>query len=95
MFSCVQLFATLWIVALCPRDISGKNTVVGFLLQRIFQTQGLNPHLLCCRLTLYCRAIREAYSQSLHYILWKDLFRLKKKLSMTFIEYLLCATTHS
>ena len=33
---------------LCPRDFPGKNTGVGchFLLQRIFLTQGLNPHLL-------------------------------------------------
>ena len=32
----------------CPWDFSGKNTGVGcrFLLQGIFQTQGLNPHLL-------------------------------------------------
>ena len=33
---------------LCPWNFSGKNTGVGchFLLQRIFPTQGLNPHLL-------------------------------------------------
>ena len=32
-----------------PWDSPGKNTGVGchFLLQGIFQTQGLNPHLLC------------------------------------------------
>ena len=37
----------------------GKNTGMGchFLLQGIFPTQGLNPHLLCllhCRWILYC-----------------------------------------
>ena len=34
---------------LCPRDSPGKNTGVGchFLLQGIFLTQELNPHLLC------------------------------------------------
>ena len=33
---------------LCPWNLSCKNTVVGyhFLLQGIFPTQGLNPHLL-------------------------------------------------
>ena len=33
---------------LCPWDFPGKNTVVGchYLLQGIFLTQGLNPHLL-------------------------------------------------
>ena len=35
----------------CPWDFPGKNTGVGyhFLLQGIFPTQGLNPHLLCHR----------------------------------------------
>ena len=42
----------------CPLDFSGKNTGVDchFLLWGIFQTQGLNQHLLCllhCRQTLY------------------------------------------
>ena len=34
---------------LCPWDSSGKNAGLGchFLLQRIFLTQGSNPHLLC------------------------------------------------
>ena len=38
-----------------PWDSPGKNTGVGcyFLLQRIFPTQGMNPILLHCRLTLY------------------------------------------
>ena len=33
---------------LCPWNFPGKNTGVGchFLLQEIFPTQGLNPHLL-------------------------------------------------
>ena len=40
---------------LCPWDFPGKNTGVGshFLLQRIFLTQGSNPHLLDCRQILY------------------------------------------
>ena len=35
--------------ALCPWDFPGKDTEVGChaLLQEIFPTQGLNPHLLC------------------------------------------------
>ena len=50
---------------LCPWDFSGKNTGVDchLLLQGIFPTQGLNPHLLCllhCRRILYRRAIEEA-----------------------------------
>ena len=44
--------ATLWTEParrLCPWDSPGKNTGVDchFLLQGIFPTQGLNPHLLC------------------------------------------------
>ena len=41
---------------LCPWDFPGKNTGVGFcaLLQGLFLTQGLNPHLLCL---LHCRLI--------------------------------------
>ena len=46
----VWLFVTLWTVAhqpLCLWASPGKNTAVGCraLLQGIFQTQGLNPHL--------------------------------------------------
>ena len=46
LLSRVQLFATR---LLCPWDSPGKNTGVGChaLLQGIFPTQGLNPHLLC------------------------------------------------
>ena len=41
---------------LCPLDSPGKNTGVGChaLLQGIFPTQDLNPHLLCL---LHCRQI--------------------------------------
>ena len=54
----VQLFATPWTVAFQappPMGFSGKNTGVGchFLLQEIFQTQGLNPGLSHCRQTFY------------------------------------------
>ena len=51
-FSCVQLFVMLWIIVtprlLCPWVSPGKNTGVDCLalLQEIFPTQGLNPHLL-------------------------------------------------
>ena len=51
VIGCVWLFATPWIVA-CQtplfRNSPGKNTGVDChsLLQGIFQTQGLNPHLL-------------------------------------------------
>ena len=48
-FSCVRQFANLLtVVHLCPWDSSGKNTGMGchFLLQGIFLTQELNPHLL-------------------------------------------------
>ena len=48
---------------LCPENFSGKNTGVGchFLLQGIFLTQGLSPHLLHWQQILYhcanCEAI--------------------------------------
>ena len=48
----------LWTIVtrlFCPWDFPGKSTGVGchFLLQEIFQTQGLNPGLLHYRQTLY------------------------------------------
>ena len=51
----VQLFLTLCdpvdcsSPVFCPWNFSGKNTGVGchFILQGIFLTQGLNPHLFC------------------------------------------------
>ena len=53
VLSHVWFFVTPWTLAtrlLCPENFSGKNTGVGclqyFLLQGIFPTQGLNPHLL-------------------------------------------------
>ena len=58
---------------LCPWDSSGKNAGVGshFLLQGLFPTQGLNPHLLRplhCRWILYPWITMEApvsfYSES-------------------------------
>ena len=62
LFSCVMLSQAASVVSdslqcyglqpsrfLCPWDFPGKNTEVGchFLLQGIFPTRGLNPHLLC------------------------------------------------
>ena len=55
VLSRVRLFAILWIIAplhirlLCPCDFPGLNAGVGcnFLIQGVFPTQGLNPHLLC------------------------------------------------
>ena len=60
-FSCVRAFATPWTLParlFCPWNSPGKNTVAGchFLLQRIFLSQGWNPHLLRLldyRLVLY------------------------------------------
>ena len=49
MFSCVQLFVTLWMARLlCPWDFPGNNTGVDshFLIQDIFLTQGSNLHLV-------------------------------------------------
>ena len=51
-FSCIWLFVTPWTIAWqapLSRNSLGKNNGVGchFLLQGIFPTQGLNPHLLC------------------------------------------------
>ena len=51
LLSCVRLFVTPGLQLprlLCPWNFPGKNTGVGchFLLQGIFLTQGLNPHLL-------------------------------------------------
>ena len=41
---------------LCPWNSPGQNTGVGChaLLQGIFLTQGLNPHVLLCSWILYC-----------------------------------------
>ena len=48
---------------LCPWNSPGKNTGVGFhfLLQEIFQTQGLNPGLLHCRQILYRLSHQESH----------------------------------
>ena len=53
-----QILATQWTIALqgpLSMGFSSKNTVMGChaLLQGIFLTQGLNPHLLYCRWILY------------------------------------------
>ena len=48
-FSCVRLFATLWIIA-CQAPLSlGFSRQVGchFLFQGILPAQGSNPYLLC------------------------------------------------
>ena len=69
LLSCVRLFVTPWTVAarlLCPWDFPGKNTGVGghFLLQGIFPTQGLNPHLLLGRWVFYYCATWEAQAEN-------------------------------
>ena len=57
--SLARFFTAPWTVActkvLRPWDFPGKSTGVGchFLLQGLFPTQGLNPHLLHCRQILY------------------------------------------
>ena len=58
---------------LCPWDFPGKNTGVGchFLLQGIFLTQGLNPHLLHWQsdsLPLNHQGITYLYLHSLNYV---------------------------
>ena len=72
----------LWPVRLlCPWDSPGKNIRVSChaLLQGIFPTQGLNPHLLCL---LHCRWILYHLSQqgsSCMYIQTNIYNRVKKK----------------
>ena len=59
-----------WPPGSCVHGISqGKNTGVGchFLLQRIFLTQRLSPHVLNCRRILYCWPTREATEVSIHF----------------------------
>ena len=48
-FSHIRFFATTWTVSSVHGDSPGKDIGVGChaLLQGIFLTQGLNPHLLC------------------------------------------------
>ena len=58
-FSCIQLLMTLWTVARqAPLSMifSRQEYWIGlpFLLQRVFLTQGSNPHLLHCRQILHC-----------------------------------------
>ena len=59
VLSCIQLFVTPMDAKstrlFCPWNSPGKNTGVGChaLLQGIFPTQRLNPHLLCL---LLCQA---------------------------------------
>ena len=69
---------TPWTVArfLCPWDFPGKNIGVGwhFLLQGIFPTQWLNPHLLHCRWVLYHWTTSEAHVLSLPYVKFPIVF---------------------
>ena len=68
LLSRARLFVTPWTVActklLHPSDFLGKSTGVGchFLLQGLFPTQGLNPGLPHCRLTLYHLSHQESPS---------------------------------
>ena len=54
-FDPVQLFATLWAVALQAPLSTGfhRQEYCDALLQGILPTQGLKPHLLHCRWILY------------------------------------------
>ena len=65
MTDCLRPYRLQSARLLCQWDSPGKNTGVGchFLLQEIFLTQEVNPHLLCLlhwRQILYHWAIREA-----------------------------------
>ena len=56
---------------LCSQNFLGKNIGVNchFLLQGIFPTQGLNPHLLCllcCRQILYLLSHRGSPQYTMH-----------------------------
>ena len=69
--SCLTLFQPHGLYParlLCPWDSPGKNTGVDyhFLLQGIFPTQGLNPHLLHYRQSLYHWTTRKAQPSSTH-----------------------------
>ena len=59
----------------CPWNSPGKNTRVGchFLLQRIFLTEVLNPHLPCL---LYCRQILYRWSTG-------EVFRLYRRMHLS------------
>ena len=65
MLSHVWLFVTLWTVAcLAPLSMEFSRqeywSGLPFLLQGMFLTQGLNPHLRYCRQILYHWATRDA-----------------------------------
>ena len=69
-------------------DSPGKNTGVGFhfLLQEIFQTQGLNPGLLHCRQILYRLSHQESITGGLlpflsqEPTLWANVFLLLREI---------------
>ena len=84
VLSCVQLFATLWIVAwqASPWNVPGKNMGVSchFLLQWIFLTQELNP----CFLSLQANSLSLCHMGSLKFISYKyQFFPTDLKYSMT------------
>lgn len=98
MYSCVQL---------CPsfcNPLDSSPLCMGYFRQEYcsgfpppadLPDPGTEPASPVLRLILYCWSYWEASSQSRHYSVERS-FRLKKKkkLSMTFTENLLCATTH-
>ena len=76
-FSHVWHFATPWTIAhqaLLPWDSLGKNTGVDChgLLQGIFPTQGLNPHLFCL-LHWQVGSLGLAPPGKFHIFLWRPL----------------------
>ena len=76
---------------LCPWDFPDKNTGVGChsLLQRIFSTQGSNPHLLylldqqadslplSTREALRCKRTKETWMNNFRYMILAQLYRVK------------------
>ena len=80
ILSRVWYFAPPWTVALqapLSMGFSGKNTGAGchFLLQMIFPTKGLNPHLLHCRWILLPLSHRGSI------ICWQFWAKIREKIS--------------
>ena len=101
-FSCYCLVAKLYLILLrhnglqparllCPWDFPGKSTGVGchFLLQGIFLTQGLNPHLLHWQVDSLPLSHQRSPSSGLDSISGSPSHASNRKKVLLFI-YLLC-----